>query len=181
MPRKKKAEPESVGLATQETAIGRMTLAVSDDALLYCGFAFPEEVRKQLARVTPRCTEEDAGLPAPQQEQLARVRAQLADFLAGRRRGFSLPMDLRLATPFRREVVLSLAAFIPYGHTRTYAQLAEKLGRPGGARAVGAALGANPLCVVLPCHRVIGASGKLTGYAGGLAAKRLLLGLEAGG
>ncbi|TSB25998.1 methylated-DNA--[protein]-cysteine S-methyltransferase [Streptomyces benahoarensis] len=180
MSRKKKAEPESVGLATQETAVGRMTLAVSDEALLYCGFAFPEEVRKQLSRVTPCCTEEEAGVSAPQQAQLAQVREQLADFLAGRRRDFALPMDLRLATPFCREVVLSLTDLIPYGHTLTYAQLAERLGRPGGARAVGVALGANPLCVVLPCHRVVGASGKLTGYAGGLAAKRLLLELEAG-
>ncbi|MER5790561.1 MGMT family protein [Streptomyces sp. NPDC001980] len=87
-------------------------------------------------------------------------------------------MDLRLATPFSRTTVERLDALLPYGVTGTYAELAAALGRPRAARAVGTALGANPLCVVLPCHRVVGSGGRLTGYAGGVEAKRFLLDLE---
>lgn len=82
-----------------------------------------------------------------------------------------------LGTPFQREVWDALAR-IPYGETRTYADVARRLGRPSAVRAVGAAIGRNPLCVVVPCHRVVGAGGALTGYAGGLVRKQRLL--EAG-
>jgi methylated-DNA-[protein]-cysteine S-methyltransferase len=88
--------------------------------------------------------------------------------------------DLSLATPFQRVVLPRLAATVGYGERATYGQLAARVQRPTAARAVGAALGANPLCVILPCHRVVASSGALTGYAGGLAAKAYLLELEGG-
>jgi methylated-DNA-[protein]-cysteine S-methyltransferase len=101
---------------------------------------------------------------------------QLEEYFAGRRREFSL--DTRLAgTDFQRRVWAAVRA-IPYGQTRTYAQLADAVGRPDRLRAVAATVGHNPLTVVVPCHRVVGSDGSLTGFAGGLARKRFLLDLE---
>jgi methylated-DNA-[protein]-cysteine S-methyltransferase len=87
-------------------------------------------------------------------------------------------VDPVLASPFQQQVLQRLAADVGYGQRVSYGHLAGAVGRPAAARAVGTALGANPLCVLLPCHRVVAASGALAGYAGGLAAKRLLLDLE---
>jgi methylated-DNA-[protein]-cysteine S-methyltransferase len=112
--------------------------------------------------------------------ELDEVRRELDAFLAGSTRGFSVPTDLALATPFQRDVLRRLAASVGYGERTTYGALARAVERPAASRAVGAALGANPLCVVLPCHRVVASSGALTGYAGGLAAKEYLLRLESG-
>jgi methylated-DNA-[protein]-cysteine S-methyltransferase len=106
----------------------------------------------------------------------AEVRAQLEDYLDGKRSSFDLKL-LPHGTDFQRRVWRALAA-IPYGTTTTYAELARSLGRPRAVRAVGAANGKNPLSIVVPCHRVIGTDGTLTGYAGGLPAKRHLLELE---
>jgi methylated-DNA-[protein]-cysteine S-methyltransferase len=103
---------------------------------------------------------------------------QLRTYFAGELREFDLPLAPH-GTPFQREVWSALRE-IPYGRTISYAELARMVGRPGSARAVGAANGRNPIAVVIPCHRVIGASGALTGYGGGLGRKRLLLDLEAG-
>jgi len=104
------------------------------------------------------------------------VARQLADYFAGRRQDFDLPVDPP-GTPFQRQVWAELAR-IPYGRTVSYGELARRVGRPAAARAVGAANGANPVPIVLPCHRVIGADGSLTGYGGGLPIKRALLALE---
>lgn len=101
---------------------------------------------------------------------------QLREYFAGKRQSFSLPLDMR-GTPFQIRVWEALLA-IPFGETRSYGQLANQLGNPRATRAVGAANGRNPISIVVPCHRVIGFSGKLTGFAGGLAAKSLLLNLE---
>jgi methylated-DNA-[protein]-cysteine S-methyltransferase len=103
---------------------------------------------------------------------------QLGAYFAGELREFDLPLAPH-GTPFQREVWSALRE-IPYGSTISYAELAAAVGRPHAARAVGAANGRNPIAVVVPCHRVIGASGALTGYGGGLGRKRLLLDLEAG-
>jgi len=106
----------------------------------------------------------------------AEVRRQLAEYFAGERREF----DLTLApegTPFERSVWTELAK-IPFGETRTYGEIARALGRPDAARAVGRANGANPIPIVVPCHRVIGADGSLTGFGGGLDVKARLLELE---
>lgn len=102
--------------------------------------------------------------------------AQLDEYFAGRHRAFTLPLAPE-ATPFQAEVLRALQA-IPYGETRSYGTIARSIGRPNAVRAVGGANARNPLPIVIPCHRVIGANGQLTGFGGGLAAKRHLLDLE---
>lgn len=104
---------------------------------------------------------------------LARLVAQLDEYFAGTRRVFDVPQRAA-GTAFQREVWQALAA-IPYGSTTTYSAVAHAMGRPRAVRAVARAIGANPLSVLVPCHRVIGSNGTLTGYAGGLPAKRWLL------
>jgi len=107
---------------------------------------------------------------------LDEVRRELDQYFEGGRRDFDLPLDLRVA-PFH-EVVLAALARVPYGATTTYGALAREAGNPKAARAVGTVMNRNPIPIVLPCHRVVGADGSLTGYAGGLDRKRLLLRLE---
>lgn len=120
--------------------------------------------------------------PAPQchimydTSATAPAREQLLEFFAGQRTDFDLPLDL-LGTPFQRRVWQALRR-IPYGSTRSYGALAAELGRPSAARAVGRANATNPICVVVPCHRVIGANGSLTGFAFGEDIKRRLLAHE---
>lgn len=109
---------------------------------------------------------------------LARASQQLAQYFAGERREFDLPLHPS-GNPFELDVWHALAT-IPYGETLSYGQQAERIGRTGAARAVGAANGRNPLPIVLPCHRVVGADGSLTGFGGGLDLKRQLLDLESG-
>lgn len=140
-----------------ETPIGRLTLAASGEALV--AIDFPGG-----ARTGP----DGAGLPV-----LERARQQLLEYFAGSRTSFDLPCA-PAGTAFQRAVWRELAA-IPFGETRSYGELAARLGRPAAARAVGAANGRNPLPVVIPCHRVIGADGSLTGYGGGEERKRWLL------
>jgi len=121
------------------------------------------------ARAVPEGAREDADV-------FAEVRAQLSAYFEGKRRSFDLALAPR-GTEFQRRVWRALAA-IPYGTTTTYAALARSIGSPNAVRAVGAANGKNPLSIVVPCHRVIGKDGTLTGYAGGLSRKRRLLELE---
>jgi methylated-DNA-[protein]-cysteine S-methyltransferase len=104
------------------------------------------------------------------------VRRELDEYFDGSRREFDLPIDLRVA-PFYADVLRELAR-VPYGSTDTYGALANRVGRPKAARAVGTVMNRNPIPIVLPCHRIVGASGALTGYAGGLDIKRRLLELE---
>lgn len=111
-------------------------------------------------------------------DALADAAAQLAEYFAGERRAFELPLAPS-GTPFQLRVWEELRA-IPYGETRSYSELAAAVGRPSAVRAVGAANGRNPIAVIVPCHRVIGADGSLTGFGGGLERKRALLELEAG-
>ena len=114
-------------------------------------------------------------LPTP---LLARATEQLNEYFMGTRHGFDLPLA-PIGTPFQLACWRALAE-IPYGETRSYGQQADRIGKPDRARAVGAANGANPIAIILPCHRVIGADGSLTGFGGGLETKRRLLDLEAG-
>lgn len=114
----------------------------------------------------------------PAQPVLVAARRQLEEYFAGQRRHFELPLAPR-GTAFQREVWQALTA-IPYGATTSYGALAASLGRPSASRAVGAANGRNPLGIIVPCHRVIGSAGALTGYAGGLERKQALLALERG-
>ena len=115
---------------------------------------------------------------APDPGALPEVREQLAAYFAGDLRDFDLPLA-PVGTPFQVAVWEALRR-VPYGRTCTYGELAAAVGRPSAVRAVGAANGRNPLSVVVPCHRVVGAGGVLTGYAGGLERKAFLLALEAG-
>ncbi|WP_035791941.1 methylated-DNA--[protein]-cysteine S-methyltransferase [Kitasatospora mediocidica] len=153
-----------------ETRIGTLELIATETHLVHCAFA------PARADVLAR-----AGLAAPatvaSHPVLDRAARQIDGYLAGDLREFALPLDLRLATAFGRQVLAALDG-VGYGRTATYGELARAIGRPTAARAVGARLGANPLCVVVPCHRVVGSTGSLTGYAGGTDAKRLLLALE---
>jgi methylated-DNA-[protein]-cysteine S-methyltransferase len=114
----------------------------------------------------------------PPSPLLARASQQLSEYFGGERREFDLPLA-PAGTEFQLACWRALAE-IPYGETRSYGQQADRIGKPDRARAVGAANGANPIAIILPCHRVIGADGSLVGFGGGLETKRRLLDLEAG-
>ena len=146
------------------TPIGRLRLVADAQGLREVWF---ESGRHQKAP-DPRWTR-DA-------DQLAFARVQLEEYFAGMRQMFALPLH-PLGTPFQLAVWQELAR-IPYGTTVSYGELARRIGQPQAVRAVGAANGRNPLPIVLPCHRVIGADGSLTGFGGGLPTKRSLLALE---
>lgn len=121
---------------------------------------------------------DSSGWPhAPEHPVLREAAAQLRDYFAGRRTQFDLPLDLQSGTAFQQSVWQALLA-IPSGRTTSYGDLSQRVGRPSAARAVGAAVGRNPVSIVVPCHRVLGRDGSLTGYAGGLERKSALLGLE---
>ena len=161
-----------VAYTVEDTVVGRLVLAVTDRGLVSCSYAAEDEVLPRLAaRVSPRV------LRVPR--RLDEVRRQLDDYLAGRRTGFDLPVDLALAGEFGRAVLQATAA-VPYGRTASYRDIATRAGRPAAVRAVGNALGANPVCVVVPCHRVLKTGGGLGGYAGGVEVKARLLRLEGG-
>lgn len=150
---------------TLESPVGPLFLAVSDDGLR--AIEFPTS-RHPLRR--------GADWREGAHPLIDRTRQQLHEYFDGRRREFDLPLA-PLGTAFQRAVWQALAS-IPYGQTVSYVQLAARVGRPTASRAVGAANGRNPLPIVLPCHRVIGADGSLTGFGGGLPTKRFLLELE---
>jgi methylated-DNA-[protein]-cysteine S-methyltransferase len=114
----------------------------------------------------------------PDDPFLVETERQLGAYLAGKLRAFTVPLDFQ-GTEFQKSVWKALLT-IPFGETRSYAEIARQIGRPTAVRAVGAANGKNPISIVAPCHRVVGSNGELTGYAGGLAAKERLLGLERG-
>lgn len=117
------------------------------------------------------------GAPVHDPDEVVRAAAkQLREFFAGTRRAFDLPLAPQ-GTPFQLRVWRALCE-IPYGETESYGALAKRVGRPGGARAVGLANGKNPHAIIVPCHRVIGSDGSLTGYGGGLPNKRWLLSFE---
>ena len=152
---------------TMKSPIGLLTLVASDKGL--AGILW-EHDNPERVRLTPRT--EDTGNPV-----LLETEKQLNEYFAGKRRSFSVTLDY-VGTPFQKKVWKSMLA-IPFGETRSYGQLAKEIGNPKAVRAVGAANGKNPISIIGPCHRVIGASGKLTGFAGGLKAKAYLLSLEA--
>jgi methylated-DNA-[protein]-cysteine S-methyltransferase len=146
--------------------VGKLKLVASDRGLVAVLWENDSPSRVRLSDLM-----EDERHPV-----LLKTEEQLRDYFAGKRKSFSIPLDMR-GTPFQRNVWKALIA-IPFGQTRTYGDLAKQLGNPTASRAVGAANGRNPVSIVVPCHRVIGASGKLTGFAGGLETKAHLLGLE---
>lgn len=147
--------------------LGPVTV-VGEDGMLAGLFLHEQRHRPPADRLGQR---DDATLPALQE--------QLAAYLAGDLRAFDVALA-PLGTPFQAEVWAALRQ-VPYGTTTTYGALAAAVGRPAAVRAVGAANGRNPYCLVVPCHRVVGTDGSLTGYAGGLERKRFLLALERAG
>lgn len=151
---------------TMESPIGKLKLIASEKGLVAILWENDNPRRVRLSELVA-----DDAHPV-----LAEAERQLSEYFAGKRKTFSVALDMR-GTSFQKDVWEALLA-IPFGETRSYGQLAKALGNPRASRAVGAANGKNPLSIVVPCHRVIGASGKLTGFAGGLEAKAHLLRLE---
>ena len=115
---------------------------------------------------------------SPENPHLKKAKKQLVEYFAGKRKDFDLALD-PVGTEFQKAVWKAISR-VPYGETISYGELARRAGFPEGARAAGAATGRNPIGIVVPCHRIVGADGSLTGYAGGLDKKRALLALEAG-
>ncbi|MEP6969026.1 MAG: methylated-DNA--[protein]-cysteine S-methyltransferase [Betaproteobacteria bacterium] len=149
-----------------DTRLGPVTLAATNQGLAGLWFSGQKHHPDTLAwRV-------DDGNP-----WLVQARTQLAEYLAGQRTGFELALDLRSGSVFQQAVWNALCT-IPAGGTTSYGAVSRQIGRPSAVRAVGAAVGRNPVSIIVPCHRVLGANGALTGYAGGLERKAALLALE---
>ena len=159
------------GFDVVDSPVGPLLVAATDRGLLRISFdADPEQELARIARIagarvlrSPRAVEP--------------VRRELDEYFEQRREAFDLTVDLRGSTPFSVQVLEELAR-VPYGQTATYGELAAKVGRPRAARAIGMIMNHNPIPIVLPCHRVVGAGGSLVGYAGGLERKEMLLRLE---
>ena len=160
-----------VGFDVVDSPIGDLLVAASDRGLAAISFdSEPQDSLERLARIAgPRV------LRSPRSVDGAR--RELDQYFEGRRRTFDLSLDLRALPPFTLSVLDQLAR-VPYGETTTYGALARRVGHPRAARAVGTVMNRNRIPIVLPCHRVVGATGSLTGYAGGLDRKRFLLELE---
>jgi methylated-DNA-[protein]-cysteine S-methyltransferase len=158
--------PHDTEIARMTSPLGRMFLAAAADKLVGVWF------------------EAQAHLPdlqgyrhTPMHPVLQNAADQLAQYFAGQRKGFDLPLDLSTGTAFQQSVWQALLS-IPRGQTCSYKDLSLRVGKPAAMRAAGGAVGRNPLSIIVPCHRVLGAHGALTGYAGGLARKTALLQLE---
>jgi methylated-DNA-[protein]-cysteine S-methyltransferase len=149
-----------------ESPVGKLTLVASDRGVAAILWENHNSRRVRLGKTTENNTH----------PLLLETERQLKEYFQGKRRSFSLELDL-VGTTFQKNVWEALRG-IPFGETRSYGQLAKQLGNPLATRAVGAANGRNPISIIVPCHRVIGSNGKLTGFAGGLVAKEHLLGLE---
>lgn len=148
--------------------VGELTLVAEGDALVAILWEGDDPARVPLPALAD----------APDHPVLCETARQLDEYFAGKRRAFDVPLAFR-GTAFQRAVWAALLR-IPFGETSSYGRIARALDRPNAARAVGAANGRNPISIIAPCHRVIGSNGALTGFAGGLAAKEMLLALERG-
>jgi methylated-DNA-[protein]-cysteine S-methyltransferase len=149
-----------------ETPVGKLKLVASDHGLVAVQWENDRPSRVRLSELV----END------EHPVLVQTERQLREYFSGKRKAFSVALDMR-GTRFQKDVWEALLA-IPFGETKSYGQLAKQLGNPRATRAVGAANGRNPISIIVPCHRVIGSSGKLTGFAGGLDVKAHLLSLE---
>jgi methylated-DNA-[protein]-cysteine S-methyltransferase len=158
-----------VAYGVSDSPVGPILLAVSEHGL--CRISYdPEPDLESLARRHGVRVLRSA-------KPLDPVRRELDEYFEGKRRAFDLRLDVSTITGFNRDVLDALAR-VPYGELTTYGTLAQQVGRPNAARAVGGFINRNPIPIVLPCHRVVGAGGKLVGYAGGLERKEHLLRLE---
>ena len=149
-----------------ESPRGRMLLVADDQALTGVYFIG----QRYRPRIEPEWRKDERHVP------LRQAKCELAEYFDGRRTRITVKLSPQ-GTPFQR-VVWKAIAGVGFGKTIPYAELARRAGRPGSARAVGAATGRNPIGIIVPCHRIVGSNGSLTGYAGGLAKKRALLALE---
>ena len=161
-----------VAIGTMDSPVGELFLAVTPKGLA-C-IAYDDQDRDRLER---RFAEELSPRVVASARATEAVRRQLEEYFGGARHRFELSLDRRLMSPFV-EKVLGVTAKVPFGEVSTYGTVARRIARPSASRAVGAALGSNPIPIVVPCHRIVGAGGKLTGYAGGLHRKEFLLHLE---
>lgn len=161
---------KSIVQTSYESPLGRMILAATDKGLAGLWFEGQRHLPSQLVEpiVWPS---------APDHPVLKKVARQLDEYFAGRRTDFDVPLDLAYGTAFQQSVWQALLA-IPQGDTASYGDVSRRIGKPAAVRAVGAAVGRNPVSVIVPCHRVLGSDGSLTGYAGGLDRKTALLKLE---
>jgi methylated-DNA-[protein]-cysteine S-methyltransferase len=168
---------EQVVWAVVDTGIGPLLLAATRQGLVNVVFHATDAIRDQApARLASRLggePVEESGSPL-----LAEPIRQVRAYFAGERRDFELPLDWSLVSGFNRQVLRELASTVPYGTVVGYGDLAERVGQPGAAQAVGAAMGSNPLPVVVPCHRVVESDGGIGGFGGGRETKRRLLALE---
>jgi len=154
-----------------DSPVGPLLVAVTERGL--CRISYDAEPERQLESLARSCGVRVLRSPRPLDE----VKRELHEYFAGDRRSFDLRVDLEHLKPFNRTVLEELAQ-VRYGSLTTYGALAGQAGRPRAARAVGMIMNRNPIPIVLPCHRVVGSSGKLVGYAGGLERKETLLRLE---
>ncbi|MFF9014211.1 methylated-DNA--[protein]-cysteine S-methyltransferase [Streptomyces sp. NPDC014870] len=166
----------TVEWAVVPSDIGPLMLAATDRGLVSVVFHADEAVRE--AAVGRLAGQLGAEPVESASGRLAEPIRQLAEYFAGGRRSFELPLDWTLTTGFNRQVLRELAEGVPFGAVVGYGDLAKRVGQPGAAQAVGAAMGANPLPVVVPCHRVVESDGGIGGFGGGLETKRILLALE---
>ncbi|MCX4646162.1 MULTISPECIES: methylated-DNA--[protein]-cysteine S-methyltransferase [unclassified Streptomyces] len=163
--------------AVVSTDIGPLLLAATDAGLVNVVFHASPAVRDPaVERLGSRLGTEP--VEAPDSPLLAEPIRQLKAYFAGERRDFELPLDWSLISGFNRQVLRELASGVPFGTVVGYGDLAGRVGQPGAAQAVGVAMGANPLPVVVPCHRVVESDGGIGGFGGGLETKRQLLALE---
>ena len=160
-----------VAYELHDTPVGRLFVAVTEHGV--CEISYDADAETEAERLARSFGTRVLRSSRPTDE----VRRQLDEYFAGKRREFELEVDLRPAREFGRAVLEELA-HVPYGELTTYGTLAVRAGRPRAARAVGTVMNRNPVPIVLPCHRVVGSSGSLVGYAGGLERKRTLLELE---
>lgn len=179
------------------TPVGRLALVAKHGRLTLCDWAervgrTTTSASRKECRAESKCPKGEAGLPSmdsapasigacgasPDNEVMALAVKELDEYFEGGRKSFDIPLEPS-GTPFQKAVWAELLR-IPYGATVSYSAVAKAIGRPSAVRAVAAAIGANPISIMVPCHRVIGSDGSLTGYAGGLPAKARLLELEKG-
>lgn len=162
--------PPDIAFGTYDGAVGRLVLAVTARGVVACSFSDEHSVFERLLK-------EVGGFIGPDARRLDPVRRELDAYFSGRLRAFTTPADLALAASFGRTVLQKTMA-VPYGTTTTYGEIAERIGRPRALRAVGNAQRENPVCVIVPCHRIVQGDGGLGDYAGGAAAKQHMLNVE---
>ncbi|MDQ3043529.1 MAG: methylated-DNA--[protein]-cysteine S-methyltransferase [Chloroflexota bacterium] len=172
LPVKPQAAPLRAAFGYVSSPVGSLAIAVSDQGVCDISFARGETESLFVARLRQRGFE-----PEPDQAAVEQVRRQLDEYFQGRRDTFDIAVDFAGMTPFTRSV-LTATAEVPYGELTSYGQIAARIGQPGASRAVGNALGRNPVPVIVPCHRIIRSDASIGKYTGGIDIKRKLLAIE---